>query len=140
VGSTACQPRAQRCINGAFDSTKSSTFTDLAPGAFLISYVDQTKIGGDYINETFGIGGSILKSMTMGLAKQSSETDTSSPFQGIVGVGFNTGEAIFAQQGITYPNVISQLQAQGRITTKAYSLWLNDRGQYFPFSKSSRLC
>jgi hypothetical protein len=95
--------------------------------------VDQTKIAGDYINETFGIGGSTLKNMTMGLAKMSSETDTSSPFQGIVGVGFNTGEAIFAQQGITYPNVISQLQAQGLITTKAYSLWLNDRGMYLQF-------
>jgi hypothetical protein len=66
----------------------------------------------------------------MGLAKMSSETDTTSPFQGIVGVGFDTGEAIYAQAGITYPNVISQLKAQSLINTKAYSLWLNDRGKH----------
>jgi hypothetical protein len=92
--------------------------------------VDKTKIGGDYINETFGIGGITLNGMTMGLAKKSSETDTTSPFQGIVGVGFDTGEAIYAQAGITYPNIISQLKAQGLINTKAYSLWLNDLGKY----------
>jgi hypothetical protein len=130
LGSTTCQTRSRRCTNGAFDDTKSNTFKELAPDAFMISYVDQTKIAGDYINETFGIGGSKLTDMTMGLAKQSSEQDTTSPFQGIVGVGFDTGEALFAQTGATYPNIISQLQLQGLISTKAYSLWLNDRGQF----------
>jgi hypothetical protein len=73
--------------------------------------------------------------MTMGLAKQSSEQDTTSEFQGIVGVGFDTGEAIYSQTqtatqaGVTYPNIISQLVNQGFIKTKAYSLWLNDRGK-----------
>jgi len=126
--STACQGRTKRCVNGAYNDLKSSTFSEVAQDSFLISYVDQTKIAGDYINETFGIGGATLKDMTMGLAKQSSEPDTTSPFQGIVGVGFDTGEAIYAQSGVTYPNIISQLKAQGLINTKSYSLWLNDRG------------
>jgi hypothetical protein len=87
------------------------------------------------MNETFGIGGIAVTKMTMGLAKQSSEQDTTSEFQGIVGVGFDTGEAIYSQTssatqaGTTYPNIISQLVNQGFIRTKAYSLWLNDRGK-----------
>jgi hypothetical protein len=108
---------------------------DVAPDEFQITYVDQTKIAGDYINETFVIGGASVTKMTMGLAKQSSEQDTTSEFQGIVGVGFDTGEAIYSQTqtatqaGVTYPNIISQLVNQGFIQTKAYSLWLNDRGK-----------
>jgi hypothetical protein len=130
AGSSACTGRTKRCVNGAYDESKSSTYADVGQDEFLISYVDKTKIAGDYINETFGIGGITLQQMTMGLARQSSEPDTTSPFQGIVGVGFDTGEAIFSQAGITYPNIISQLQLQGFINTRAYSLWLNDRGKF----------
>lgn len=108
---------------------------DVLPDEFHITYVDETKIAGDYINETFGIGGVTVAKMTMGLAKKSTEQDTSSEFQGIVGVGFDVGEAIYSQTatttqpGITYPNIISQLVNQGLIKTRAYSLWLNDRGK-----------
>ena len=64
----------------------------------------------------------------MGVAKQAAEQDDSSPFQGIVGVGFDSGESIVAQsQGQSqYPNIISQMVLQGVISTRAYSLWLND--------------
>lgn len=132
--SSTCTNRQRRCTNGAYDDTKSSTFVDVAPEEFQITYVDQTKIAGDYINETFGIGGATVTKMTMGLAKKSTEQDTTSDFQGIVGVGFDVGEAIYSQTatstqaGITYPNIISQLVNQGFIKTRAYSLWLNDRG------------
>lgn len=76
-----------------------------------------------------------MTKMTMGLAKQSTEQDTTSDFQGIVGVGFDVGEAIYSQTqtatqaGITYPNIISQLVSQSFIKTRAYSLWLNDKGK-----------
>ncbi|KAF2428326.1 acid protease [Tothia fuscella] len=126
VRSLACSQKG-RCITGAYDAAASSTFADVAEDQFTISYVDKTRIEGDYINETFAIGGATLKDMTMGLAKASSEQDTTSPFQGIVGVGFDTGEPLYAQTGITYPNVVSQFKAQGFIATRAYSLWLNDR-------------
>jgi hypothetical protein len=97
---------------------------------FSISYVDGTKIGGDYINETFGIAGITVKQMTMGVAKQAEEpnADESTPFQGIVGVGFDAGESIVSQtQGQSgYPNIISQMVLQNIISTRSYSLWLND--------------
>ncbi|KAE9962263.1 hypothetical protein BLS_000583 [Venturia inaequalis] len=130
---STCYTKQKRCTNGAYDDSKSSTFVDVLPDEFHITYVDETKIAGDYINETFGIGGVTVAKMTMGLAKKSTEQDTSSEFQGIVGVGFDVGEAIYSQTatttqpGITYPNIISQLVNQGLIKTRAYSLWLNDR-------------
>jgi hypothetical protein len=73
AGSTICEGKDSRCTNGAFDDTKSSTFEEVLPDEFLISYVDGTKIGGDYINETFGIAGVKVKQMTMGVAKQAQE-------------------------------------------------------------------
>ena len=85
-----------------------------------------------YINETFALGGTTIKQMTMGLAKQASVPGASGqPFQGIIGVGFDSGEAIVDQtQGqVIYSNIISQMVLQGAISTRAYSLWLNDLSQ-----------
>jgi hypothetical protein len=130
TGSSICQGSSDRCTNGAYDETASKTFEEVLQDEFLISYVDGTQIAGDYVNETFGIAGVTVKSMTMGLAKQAEEpnADYSTPFQGIVGVGFDSGEAIVSQSNgqSGYPNIISQMVLQGLISTRAYSLWLND--------------
>ncbi|KAF2664525.1 acid protease [Microthyrium microscopicum] len=127
--STVCTAKGSVCSSGSFDETKSSTFVEYAAGEFQIGYVDGTKIQGDYVNDTFSIAGASIKNMTMGLAKKSSSPNSSgsSPFQGIVGVGFDNGEALYSQsQGQTYPNIISQMVAQNVISVRAYSLWLND--------------
>ncbi|KIW00458.1 uncharacterized protein PV09_07983 [Verruconis gallopava] len=130
ASSLICTSASNRCSNGAYNSSASSTFEDVLRNKFSISYVDGTQIGGDYINETFGIAGVTIKQMTMGLADQAQEpnADDTTPFQGIVGVGFDAGEAIVAQTDgqYGYPNVISQMKLQGIISTRAYSLWLND--------------
>jgi hypothetical protein len=129
VQSQVCTARGNLCSDGVYDPAKSSSVVDILPNEFSISYVDNTKIQGDYINETFGIGGTTIKQMTMGLAKQATVPGSAGqPFQGIIGVGFDSGEAIVGQtQGqASYPNIISQMVAQGVISTRAYSLWLND--------------
>ncbi|KAF2102958.1 acid protease, partial [Rhizodiscina lignyota] len=124
--SDVCQ-ESNRCSNGAFDPNSSSSFGELAQGAFDISYVDGTKIQGDYISETFGIGGAKIENQTMGLANDARLTDDSSPFQGIIGVGFPSGESIAsADPSQVYPNIINMLKDQGHTSTLAYSLWLND--------------
>ena len=119
-----------RCVTGSYDQSASSTFEEVLPNNFLISYVDGTRIGGDYINETFGIAGATIRQMTMGtaLAAEEPTAGTNSPFQGIIGVAFDSGEAIVAQSGgqFGYPNIISQMVLQDVIHTRAYSLWLND--------------
>lgn len=72
--------------------------------------------------------------MTMGLATKANEpgSDGTTPFQGIMGVGFDSGEAIVSETNgqSSYPNVISQMVAQGVISTRSYSLWLNDLGKW----------
>jgi len=129
ASSTICS-RDGRCTSGSYDQSESSTFEEVLPNNFLISYVDGTRIGGDYINETFGIAGATIRQMTMGTALAAEEPTAGSdtPFQGIIGVAFDSGEAIVAQSGgqFGYPNIISQMVLQDIIHTRAYSLWLND--------------
>jgi Eukaryotic aspartyl protease len=126
--SSACA-LSHRCLEGSYDSASSNSYTLLDQSTFLISYVDGTKIQGDYIGDVFGIGGAIIPNMTMGLAKTAQEQDSTSDFQGIVGVGFEEGEAVFAQTGYKYRNMISMLKNTGAIASRAYSLWLNDKGK-----------
>ena len=68
--------------------------------------------------------------MTMGLAKSATEQDTVSDFQGIIGIGFETGEAIYGQTGQTYKNIMTMMKETGSISVMAYSLWLNDMGKF----------
>jgi hypothetical protein len=119
--------RAGRCIEGSFSPARSKTFSVLDQGVFRIKYVDGTHIGGDYISDTFGIAGLSVNNMTMGLARAAQEQDPNGQFEGIVGLGFEQGESVFGQTGQTYPNLISKLKSQGLTSSRAYSLWLNDK-------------
>ncbi|MCJ1435836.1 hypothetical protein MMC27_005212 [Xylographa pallens] len=116
----ACVQSPQSCkLFGALNPNASTTFVDIAPGQFQISYVDNSGVKGDYINDTFAIGKTTIKQQTMGLAAQTNRA------LGIMGIGFDSGESI-AESGTEYPNVIAQMKLQGYINTMAYSLWLND--------------
>jgi hypothetical protein len=128
ANSQPCSGRARRCKEGVYKDKDSSTYKMLAHNQFTISYVDGTKITGDYFADTFTIGSAVIPMMTMGLAKSAAESDTVSDFEGIVGVGYEQGEAFYAQTGESYPNLISQLVETGAIHTHAFSLYLNDRG------------
>jgi len=102
---------------------QSTTFDDVGPGDFNISYVDGSSSVGDYFTDVFEIGGATLKNMTMGLGL---ETDIA---YGLVGVGYAVNEAIVGTtQSLSsiYPNLPVQMVNEGLINTVAYSLWLND--------------
>jgi hypothetical protein len=119
TGSTICQGGG--CNDGSFDPDKSSTFTDLAKGAFAIGYSDQSSAKGDYFNDVFQIGGATLQNMTMGIG-----LDTDIPF-GLVGVGYPSNEAgVSSGQIKEYANLPVQLYKEGLVNTVAYSMWLND--------------
>ena len=122
IGSDVCRNQTDQCqLFGALDNTTDSTFNDVLPGAFNISYVDNSGSSGDYIQDTVSIGNTTLKNMTLGFATSSSTVP------GIMGVGYAANEAIVATQQ-PYPNIINELMTQGYISTQAYSLWLNDLG------------
>lgn len=125
IESNACQQAQQACQElGQYDSSASSSYVEISQG-FQIQYQDNSAVAGDYINETLAIGDTVIKDMTMGLAFEATR-----PF-GIMGVGYNADESIASTdpKGI-YPNIISQLKAQGFIKTLSYSLWLNDLGTH----------
>ncbi len=109
------------------NSNQSTTFDDVGPGQFNISYVDGSSSVGDYFTDVFEIGGATLKNMTMGLGL---ETDIA---YGLVGVGYAVNEAIVGTtQSLSsiYPNLPVQMVNEGLINTVAYSLWLNDLGRW----------
>ena len=127
VNSNACQEAEDACqVLGQYDSSASSSYVDVGPG-FQISYQDNSAVAGDYINETLALGDTVIKDMTMGLAFQATR-----PF-GIMGVGYNADESIASTDpDDIYPNIVSQLKAQGFIKTLSYSLWLNDLSTHCP--------
>ncbi|CAJ2499792.1 Uu.00g026450.m01.CDS01 [Anthostomella pinea] len=111
------------CTLGSYNEDASTSKEDVGPGEFDISYVDGSHSKGDYITETFEIGGSTLTNLTMGLG-----LDTTIPY-GLVGVGYALNEAIVASTGSVgsvYNNLPVQMRNEGLIKSVAYSLWLND--------------
>lgn len=122
VDSDVCQQDQQACRDlGQYDSSASSSYVDAGKNQFQIQYQDNSAVQGDYINETLAIGNTVIKDMTMGLAIQATR-----PF-GIMGIGYDADESIAAVSLTSvYPNIVAQLEAQGFISTLAYSLWLND--------------
>ena len=123
--SNACQADEEACrLFGQYDSSASDSFVDVSNG-FEISYEDNSAVTGDYINETLAIGNTLIKDMTMGLATQATRAF------GIMGIGYVADESIASTDpDEVYPNIVSQLKAQGFIKTLAYSLWLNDLSTY----------
>lgn len=121
--SSSSSSSSEGCTLGSFNSKKSTTFDDVGPSLFSISYVDGSHSKGDYFTDVFEIGGANLTNVTMGLGK-----DTDIPY-GLVGVGYAINEAIVAGSASTrsvYPNLPVVMKNEGMIATTAYSLWLND--------------
>ncbi|KAM7209662.1 Aspartic peptidase domain containing protein [Naviculisporaceae sp. PSN 640] len=121
-GADLCRSRRlqeyyQQSCYGTYDPKESSTYELVSRGTFDIMYLDGGGASGDFISDDFTIAGTTVKSLQMGYAKQTSRGT------GILGIGFNT--SVSADK--PYPNIIDELQNQGKITTKAYSLYLNDR-------------
>ncbi|KAI0474861.1 mitochondrial elongation factor g 1-like protein [Xylaria cf. heliscus] len=106
------------CTFGSFNPDQSSS-VDVVSQDFQIAYVDGSYSKGDYITETFGIGGVEIQNVTMGLGL---DTDIA---YGLVGVGYASNEAS-AQSDEIYDNLPIVMRNEGQIKTNAYSLWLND--------------
>ena len=125
VNSDVCSQGQDACSEGAFDPDRSSSFKDIAPNAFSISYQDNSGVTGDYFSDIVGLGNVALKNITMGLATQASRAE------GIMGIGYDADESIVASSpNSIYPNIVNQLKNEGVTNTLAYSLWLNDLGRH----------
>lgn len=100
-----------------YNPNKSSSYKVLEEDGFEIRYLDNSTAAGDYITDDLKIGGTTIKSLQMGYATKTVRG------AGILGVGYSSNVASTQR----YPNLIDQFVAQKLITTKAYSLYLNDR-------------
>ncbi|KAG5360622.1 Acid protease [Yarrowia sp. B02] len=107
---------------GSFDKGSSSTFSEAVPNGFQISYGDHTSASGDWVKDTFSIGGAKLEQFEFALATQ---TDTDPVF----GIGYPSNEASDSplENGDTfeYDNLPIRLAKGGFTNTPAYSLYLD---------------
>ena len=128
-GVHSCDLTTSVCAGGAFDATASTTLTVLEQGGFQIQYFTAgSGVSGDYIADSFTIGPQTIKNLTMGLATKAVSVST-----GIMGIGFDTDESIVSEeeaQGESnpqpYPNLVDVMKQQGLISTRGYSLYLDD--------------
>jgi hypothetical protein len=110
------------------DPTKSSTYQDIIPDGLeiyqgdVIPEANTVAILGGYFTDSFSIGGAQLKNFQMGLANSSSN-DTL--YYGVLGLGPSNDESPVANKP-NYPNFMDQLVSQSLISTRTYSLYLND--------------
>jgi len=124
VSASAC--KKGNCADGAFDSSKSSSFHKVAPG-FNVSYGDGTVDTGDYFTDVVNLGSIRIQNMTMGLA----DVATNGPndptlVQGLLGVGNAILESEFSILNETVPTIYDQLVSEGYINRAAFSLYLDD--------------
>jgi len=114
------------CTDGSFDSSKSSTYQELAPG-FNVSYGDGTVDTGVYFTDVVGLGDITIKNMTMGLATSTvNGPDDPALIQGLLGVGQKYLESEADILGETVPTIYDQLLSEGYINRAAFSLYLDD--------------
>ncbi|CAK3975964.1 aspartic-type endopeptidase opsB [Lecanosticta acicola] len=119
--STLCQSQNSGCsISGTYSANDSSTYKYIN-SEFNITYVDGSGSSGDYVSDAVSLGGVTIDNQQFGIGY------TSSSAQGIMGIGYPINEVAVAYNGgRAYANVPQSLLNQGTISSKAYSLWLND--------------
>ncbi|KAI1779416.1 aspartic peptidase domain-containing protein [Hypoxylon cercidicola] len=103
------------CLS-TYDPSKSSTYSVVSRDSFSILYVDGSGAQGDYIKDTFSIGGADIDALQMGLAENSTINS------GLLGIGFAANVAA----STPYPNIMDLFQDQDLIAIQAYSLYLDD--------------
>lgn len=114
--SNLCGTRFQNCrVSGTYDSTASSTYK-FVNHDFNISYVDGSGAVGDYVTDTFGIGGQKIPDLQFGVGIRSSSPE------GVLGIGYPLNEVqVQRGHGKPYDNLLPRMVREGLIKTTAYS-------------------
>ncbi|OAG36152.1 hypothetical protein AYO21_09692 [Fonsecaea monophora] len=106
------------CTGGIFDPSESSTDVyDENLGAFSASYFDGTSASGYYVDDTVGLGSATVTGVTFAVATSAAGTT-----RGIMGIGLAGLEA----SAVKYPELLDDLEAQGLIDRRSYSIYLDD--------------
>lgn len=78
-------------------------------------------VQGDYFTDDFTIGDMNIKNLTLALATAAKNVPT-----GIMGISFDLDESYTENGNKPYPNIIDVMVNQGLISSKSYSLYLDD--------------
>lgn len=107
-------------MSGTYDANSSSTYK-YVNSDFSIHYADTTGASGDYVSDTFNMGGVSVKRLQFGVGYASNSSE------GVMGIGYPSLEVAVQVQGDQpYPNIPQAMANQGLIQSPAYSLWLDD--------------
>ncbi|KAK3313551.1 aspartic peptidase domain-containing protein [Apodospora peruviana] len=119
--SKLCLQTSSPCgFAGTYTANSSSTYEYIG-SYFNISYVDGSGASGDYVSDTVTIGQTKLDRLQFGVGYSSTNS------QGILGIGYPINEVQVGRAGLQpYDNLPAQMVTDGLISSKAYSLWLND--------------
>lgn len=98
------------------NASASSTYEVAVTNGFDIVYADGTSASGDYFTDNLAIGGITVTDLQMGIA------DKTAVGTGILGIGFELNEAAET----LYSNLVTKMVNESKISTMAYSLYLND--------------
>ncbi|KAJ5779025.1 Ribosomal protein S10 [Penicillium paradoxum] len=119
--STLCEPPKDECnASGTYDPSSSSSYSFVSSD-FNITYADGSGASGDYVTDTFTIGGTTIKDFQFGLGFSSGSRE------GVLGIGYAINEVQVGRNGdLAYANLPKAMVDNGVIRSNAYSLWLND--------------
>lgn len=113
---------ANLCL-GTFNSSASTTYTPVDNPVFNVTYSSGFGSTGSYFTDQITVGNTTLVSQQMGLANYTTVG------RGVLGLGLPDTESLCQDEPCTtsYPTFVDQLVLQGKIITRAYSLYLNDQ-------------
>lgn len=106
----------------------SSTFERLGD-VFLLKYLDESVILGEYFADALHLGKSTVNGAIIGLVQKGT---IEGPAQnGIWGISFPRGAYK------PYPGILEKMKEQDLISTMAYSIWLDSNGRFFSIELAS---
>jgi hypothetical protein len=131
------------CYGGTYTSNQSSSVSSPNMTQFSIAYgngagVDDPRavVRGFFVQDAIQIGSATLTSVIMA---QVTSVGTFPPYAGIIGLGYDRQEADLPQpqypgipgqaEAKTHSSFLDELVLQGIISSRAYSLYLDDRGR-----------
>ncbi|KAL8949978.1 MAG: hypothetical protein Q9222_003956 [Ikaeria aurantiellina] len=122
---TACQS------SGQYDINQSSTAKDLKK-KFDSEYGGGNTASGTFVTDVVTFAGANVTDMRIGLVDRVTDIESAPEntlAAGVMGIGFDEDEgAVVIDDEKSYPNIVSKLQSEGFIESKAYSIWLNNAG------------
>ncbi|KAG9523403.1 acid protease, partial [Aureobasidium melanogenum] len=118
------------CVGGTFDSSKSSTFEMVNPGAFKASFMGgSTWFKGDYVRDAVQMNDLMVQKVPFGLANKLKEVFK--PYTGIMGLGYSSNMSHKKHQKLALPpTFVEGLVQAGAISSRLYSIYLNTLDQY----------